>query len=175
MPELPLEQPAPPSAADERPDRLGVTLSAVRRRLGLLRWLVPATMFILVVLYEAGPARWILNNYGPDSHLAAELAVYGLLGPVAAAVLLDLLGRWIEERETTELQARALAQARAHAEHTRRMTDDTLQTLFAVSTLVGSLEDRAAELPSGAAEQLRATHRALDDAIQRLYARLKDN
>jgi hypothetical protein len=55
------------------------------------------------------------------------------------------------------------------------MTDDTLQTLFAVSTLVGSLEDRAAELPSGAAEQLRATHRALDDAIQRLYARLKDN
>jgi hypothetical protein len=164
-----------PVASSERSDRLGVTLSAVRRRLGILRWVVPAAMFMLVVLYEAGPARWILNTYGPSYHLAAELAVYGLLGPVAAAILLDLLGRWIEERETTELQARALAQARAHAEQTHRLTDDILQTMFAVSTLIGSFEDRAEELPNGAAEQLRSTHRALDDAIQRLYTRLKDN
>jgi hypothetical protein len=175
MPSSPTEQLDTPPLVGERPDRLGVALSAVRRRLGLLRWLVPAAMFILVVLYEAGPARWILNTYGATYHLAAELAVYGLLGPVTAAILLDLLGRWIEERETTELQARALAQARAHAEHTHRLTDDILQTLFAVSTLVGSIEDRAEDLPSGAAEQLHATHRALDDAIQRLYARLKDN
>jgi hypothetical protein len=132
-------------------------------------------MFVLVILYEAGPARWILNSYGQTYHLMAELALYGLLGPLSAAILLDLLGRWIEERETTELQARALAQARAHAEQTHRLTDDILQTMFAVSTLIGSLEDRAAELPPGAAEQLQATHHALDDAIQRLYARLKNS
>jgi hypothetical protein len=175
MPSTPSNQADVLRAAIERPDRLGVTLSAVRRRLGVLRWLVPAAMFILVVLYEAGPARWILNTYGAGYHLAAELAVYGLLGPIAAAILLNLLGRWIEERETTELQARALAQARAHAEQTRHLTDDILQTMFAVSTLIGSLEARANELPDGAADQLRATHRALDDAIQRLYARLKES
>jgi hypothetical protein len=163
------------SSPADNSDRLGVTLSAVHRRLGLLRWVVPSAMFVLVVLYEAGPARWILNTYGPTYHLAAEMALYGLLGPALAAILLDLLGRWIQERETTELQSRALAQARDQAALSHRLGDDVLQGLFAASALVGSLKDHAAELPPGTAEHLQATHHALDDSIQRLYDRLKQS
>lgn len=154
-------------------DRLGIRLSAVHRRLGLLRWIVPSAMFLMVVLYEAGPARWILITYGLSYHMAAEMTLYGLLGPALAAILLDLLGRWLQERETTELQSRALAQAREHAELTHRLSDDILQDLFAASALVGSLKDRAADLPSDTADHLQATYRALDDSIQRLYARLQ--
>lgn len=154
-------------------DRLGPALSAVRRRLGWLRWAVPIVMFLLVVLYEAGPARWILIRYGPTYHLVAELALYGVLGPSLAAVLLDLLGRWIEERETTEAQARALARAREHAQQAHHLSDDILQNLFAVSALVGALQDHAVELPPDTAEQLQAAQHALDASIQRLYDRLE--
>jgi hypothetical protein len=154
-------------------DPLGPTLSAVRRRLGGLRWIVPFGMLGLVVVFEFGPARWIENKLGSASHFTAELAFYGLLGPALAALLLDLLGRWIEERETTELQAQALARARQHAHAGRELADDTLQTLFAASALIATLEAHAGELPEGAADRLGATHRALDDAIQRLYARLR--
>jgi hypothetical protein len=154
------------------PDRLGPALAAVRRRLSLLRWLVPALMLGLVLVYELGPARWLMLAGGYQWNLAGDLALYGLLGPVLTALLLELLGRWIEERETSELQALALARAREQAQASRQLTDDTLQTLFAASAVLTALEDQAADLPPVALKQLLDTHLALDQAISRLHRRL---
>lgn len=154
-------------------DRLDQTLLVVRQRMGLLRWLVPVGMFLLVVVYELGPARWTLAQWGPSVHIAIDLTVYGVLGPALAAVLLNLLGRWIEERETTAAQSQALAQARERAQLQRDLTDDTLQTLFAASAMLAALEDHAASLPPDAAERIQTTHTALEVAIKKQYAGLK--
>jgi hypothetical protein len=129
-------------------------------------------MLVLVAIYELGPARWLLAAGEPLWHLLADVALYGLLGPGLAAVLLELLARWIEERETSELQALALARAREQAQTSRQLTDDTLQTLFAASALLASLEDHAAELPPGTLDRLITTHEALDQGISRLHRRL---
>lgn len=163
---------AQPSDQSAAPDRFGPALAAVRRRLSLLKWLVPAVMLVLVVVFELGPARWLLAAWGPTGQLAADVALYGLLGPALTALLLELLGRWIEERETSELQALALARAREQAQTSRQLTDDTLQTLFAASTLLASLEAQVADLPAGTYDRLLTTHHELDQAISRLHRRL---
>jgi len=154
------------------PDRLGPALAAVRRRLSLLKWLVPSGMLVLVVIFELGPARWLPPLWSFSGHLVADVALYGLLGPALTALSLELLGRWIEERETSELQALALVRAREQALASRQLTDDTLQTLFAASALLASLEDQAAAMPAGTLDRMLATHHELDQAISRLHRRL---
>jgi signal transduction histidine kinase len=163
----------PPTVHASQDDRLDQALVAVRQRLGLLRWLVPVGMFLLVVVYEIGPARWTLARLGPTPHIAIDLTLYGVLGPTLAAVLLDLLGRWIEERETTAAQSLALAQARERAQLQHDLTDDTLQTLFAASAMLAALEGHAADLPANALTHIQTTHAALETAIQKQYASLK--
>ena len=162
----------PSTANGGTEDRLDQALVAARQRLGLLRWLVPVGMFLLVVVYEVGPARWTLAQFGPTVHIVIDLTVYGVLGPALAAVLLDLLGRWIEERETTAAQSIALAQARQRVQLHRDLTDDTLQHLFALSALLASLEDYAADLPADTLAHIQTTHAALEAAIKKQYAGL---
>jgi signal transduction histidine kinase len=147
-------------------------LPALRRRLGLLQWLVPAGLLLLVVAYEVGPSRWIHDRMGNTYHFVAEILVYGTIGPVLAFILLDFLGRWLEERETSDLQAQVLARAREQARLHRQFSDDTLQALFAVSLRLTTLESNWPDLPPEAAAQLRETQAALNEAIQRLHTRL---
>lgn len=168
-----MQHTVPPAANAGQDDRLDQALVAVRQRLGLLRWLVPVGMFLLVVVYELGPARWTLAHWGPTPHITIDLTLYGVLGPALAAVLLDLLGRWIEERETTAAQSLALAQARERAQMQHDLTDDTLQTLFAASAMLAALEDHAADLPANALAHIQTTHAALETAIKKQYAGLK--
>jgi len=160
---------SPPPPALERPF---LPLPALRRRLGLLQWLVPAGLLLLVVAYEVGPSRWIHDRMGDTYHFVAEILVYGTIGPVLAFILLDFLGRWLEERETSDLQAQVLARAREQARLHRQLSDDTLQALFAVSLRLTTLESNWPDLPPEAAAQLRETQAALNQAIQRLHTRL---
>ena len=147
---------SPAPASEASTDRLGPALAAVRRRLSLLRWLVPVAMFALVLVYELGAGPWLDAQGGVVWHRVVDIVFYGLLGPALTALALELLSRWIEERETSELQALALARAREQAQAGRQLTDDTLQTLFAASTLLASLEAQAAAMPSGTLERMLA-------------------
>jgi signal transduction histidine kinase len=147
-------------------------LPALRHRLGLLQWLVPAGLLLLVVAYEVGPSRWIHDRMGDTYHFVAEILVYGTVGPVLAFILLDFLSRWLEERETSDLQAQVLARAREQARLHRQLSDDTLQALFAISLQLTTLESNWPDLPPEAAAQLRETQAALNEAIQRLHTRL---
>jgi signal transduction histidine kinase len=149
-------------------ERLPLTLSAIRRRLKLLQMLVPAGLLLLVVVYEVGPARWLHDSLSAGSYFIAEILVYGTVGPMLAFVLLEFLGRWLEERETNELQAQVLAQARERARLNHKLSDDAVQALFAASALIASLESRLPDLSPQAAAQLREAKQALDQAIQQL-------
>ncbi|MCC7358565.1 MAG: hypothetical protein IT317_03760 [Anaerolineales bacterium] len=163
---------SPASVSEPPADRLGPALAAVRRRLSLLRWLVPLGMFLLVLVYELGAGPWLDAQGELVWHRGMDIVFYGLLGPALTAVALWLLGRWIEERETSELQSLALARAREQAQAGRQLTDDTLQTLFAASTLLSALETHAAAMPPGTLERMLSTHHELDRAIGRLHRRL---
>jgi signal transduction histidine kinase len=156
-------------------ERRPLTLPTLRRRIGLLQWLIPAGLLLLVVAFESGPSRWIHDWFGETYHFLAEIVIYGTVGPVLAFVLLDFLGRWLEERETSDLQAQVLAQAREQARLHRQVSDDTLQALFAVSLRLAMLEASLPDLPPEAAAQLRETQAAVNQAIQQLHTRLLDD
>ncbi len=155
-------------------EQLPLSLSTLRRRFGLLRWLLPLGLLLLVAAYEIGPARWIFERVGDAYHFAAEILLYGTVGPILTFTLLSFMGRWLEERETSELQAQVLAQAREQAKINHKLSDDTLQALFATSVLLAALESNP-ELPPESAEQLREAQRALNHAIQQLQAHLLNN
>src|SRR5574341_759052 len=161
-------QPAP------TPVRPLPTLSKLRQRMNVLKVVVPVSMFALVVVYEFGPARWIYYAVGDTYHFLAEILFYGTLGPALAYVVLEVLGRWLDERETSDFQSRVLAKAREQAKVSDKMSDDALQALFAATILLSSLETALPELPPETVAQLRETRQALEQTILRVSAYLRD-
>lgn len=169
-----LTRPAYDRAFFQRLKHWSFPLAALRRWLVRLRWLVPASLVMLVVAYEVGPASWIYASLGYRFHLLAEILLFGTVGPALAFILLDLLGRWLEECETSDLQTQILAQARERIQNSRQLNDDALQALFAAGILVASLQSGRAEFPREMVTRLEETERALHQAIERLRTSLLD-
>jgi hypothetical protein len=143
-----------------------------RQRLGLLRWLIPFGMVFLVIVYEVGPSRWVYERLGFAYHLAAEIVLFGTVGPVLVFVLLELLGRWIDEKETADFQANLLANAQMKELEARQINDDTIQVLFATSLLITNFKTDQTDLPPSTAIQIEVTEQALHDAMQRLRSHI---
>lgn len=144
----------------------------VRERLRLLSWIVPLAMLVIVVGYEIGPSRWLYERYGFEFHLVAELIIFATVGPALAFAILQLLQRWLEERDTSELQAALLARSRAEAEGSRQLNDDALQVLFAAGVLIDTLKSSNQELPPELVAQVDDTERALREAVAQLRGHL---
>lgn len=164
---LTLDQQRSP-ALEQRPSHV-----VFRRRFHLLQKLIPATLVLLVVIYEIGPARWIHDILGEDQHFVAEILVYATVGPALAFLLLDFVGRWLDERDTAELQAQVLAHARESERISRELSDEALQTLFAASALLASFKSTLPDIPPETAAALRDTEQALGQAIQKLRDQLQ--
>jgi signal transduction histidine kinase len=147
-------------------------LTSFRQQLKVFKWLIPIGLMLLVVLYEIGPSRWIFEGFGFTYHLSIEILIFGTVGPALAFVLLELLGRWIEEKETADLQARILARANEKELKVRQLNDDTLQVLFATSLLITTIKSDQTDLPLNTATQIEVTEQALDDAMKRLRSHL---
>jgi signal transduction histidine kinase len=145
----------------------------VQAHLPLLSWIVPLAMFALVVGYEVGPSRWIHESLGYRYHLAAEILFYATLGPALAFAILKLLQRWLEERDTSDLQAHLLARTRAEAEGSRQLNDDALQVLFAAGVLIDMLKAGNGDtVPPDLRERIDQTEKALQEAVAQLRSHL---
>jgi hypothetical protein len=128
-------------------------------------------LFVLVVGYELGPARWLNDRLGTTVHFLAEIIVYGTVGPILAYLLLDFFSRWMAERETSDLQAKMLAEAHLHAQRRFVQNDDVLQDLFAASVILNSLQERSEELPPDVARQVAEAKRAVGDTLQHVIVK----
>jgi len=156
---------APPSS--RRPP---LSLDNLRQRLNLLRWLVPAGLLLVVVANELSLARWVHLTFGDLAATIIDIVLYGSIGPVLAYLLLTFIGRWLDERETSDLQSQALHQARAQVQLTHDLTDDALQTLFATSMLLDQLTEGLPNATPEAAAHFRAAEQAVNRAIEQLYS-----
>jgi hypothetical protein len=152
------------------PVRRPLSLASLRRRLDLLRWLVPAALLLLVIVNELGLARWVHLNLGDMAVTTLNIVLYGSIGPALAYFMLTFIGRWLEERETSELQSQALHQARAQVQRSHDLTDDALQTLFATSVVLDNLTDGLSDLTPKTATHFHAARQAVTHAIEQLYA-----
>ncbi len=148
---------------------------SLRRQFRLLRWLIPLALMLLVIAYELGPARWIFENLGFNYHLLAEILIFATVGPALVFIMLDLLIRWLDERDTADHQASLLSLAHKNVQSSRQLHDDVLQTLFATSLLIAKLKSDKTSLSPELAEQIEANDRALDEARQRLQSHLQDS
>lgn len=150
----------------------GISLDHLQNRFSLIRWLVPALLFLLVTAYELGPSRWINDRFGFTYHLAAEILFFAIIGPTLAFALLDMARRWLDERDTSDWQARLLTRAREDALRSRQLNDDAVQVLFATGTMFKAIKADGVELPAESAAQIDAAEKALDQAISRLREHL---
>lgn len=145
----------------------------LRNWLRVLRWALPLAMLCLVVLYELVAARWFHVNMGEAFHYLAEILFYGTIGPALAFILLHFLGRWLEEKETSDLQAKLLAQAREYTGVSNKLNDNALQTLFAVRVLINSLQVGLKKQDQEFAALLKNTESTLELAIKELREHLE--
>ena len=144
----------------------------MRQRLPTLRWIVPLVLILLVILYEIGPARWVYWPLGFVYHTLSDIIMFGTIGPILAYLVLTFVDRWLEEKETADLQATVLAKARADADASRQLSDDAVQVLFASGTLLELIKEACPNLPEETAVQMTAMEQSLDQAIQRLRSHL---
>src|SRR3989304_6623342 len=79
----------------------------LRRRVDHLRWFLPLSLALMSVLYQLGPAAWIHDRLSHALHYASEIALYGLVGPLAVYWAIGRVRGWLEDRERLERQARA--------------------------------------------------------------------
>lgn len=150
-------------------DRLALSLVTVRQRLHLLRWLVPLSLFLLVIIYEVGPGRWTAGM-GRPYHVLLEIVLFALVGPTLAFLFLDFTERWLEERDTSDLQAQVVAQAQADADRSRELCDDALQALFSAGTLIASLK---VNMPPEEARPVETAEAALNEVVGELRDHLE--
>jgi len=149
-------------------DRLNLSLTA--QRISVLKWVLPLAMALIVLGVEFAQMVWLAG--GGMSEFIADLLAYGTVGPLLLFWLLDVLQRWLIERETSALQARLLARAREHLHDNQNLSDTTLQSLFATSLYINDIHDHVAGLPPEAVAQLEAAHQSLDAAITGLREHL---
>jgi signal transduction histidine kinase len=146
----------------------------MRRRIRMLQWTVPLGLVLFVVIYQIGPARWILESLGVQPHLIAEILVFAVVGPLLAYWLLHFLSRWLEEREISELQAQLLAHTREQARISHELSDKALQTLFAASMLLSTLHSSLGDLSPEETSTLLKTQEALNSAIRQIRDHLEN-
>ncbi len=140
----------------------------------MLQWTMPLGLVLFVVIYQIGPARWILESLGVEPHLIAEILVFAVVGPLLAYWLLHFLSRWIEEREISELQAQLLAHTREQARISHELSDKALQTLFAASMLLSTLQSSLGDLSPEETSTLLKTQEALNAAIRQIRDHLEN-
>jgi len=150
-----------------------VLRSNLHHKLGLLRWLIPLGMVLLVIAYEVGPSRWIYNSAGFTAHLVAEILLFGTVGPLLAFLLIELLDRWLIEKENAELHASLLALAKKKEFEVSQISDDTIQVLFAAGLLITNLKAEQFDPSLVDTSQIEVTEQALQEAIQRLRSQIK--
>ena len=150
------------------------SIANLRYWLRVMKWLVPLALLGLVIIYELVAARWFHNHLGEEVHYLAEILFYGTIGPVLAFTLLHFLNRWLEEKETSDLQAQLLAEAREYANVSNKLNDDALQTLFAVRVLLSSIETGLKKPDPEVTTLLKSTSMSLESAIKELREHLEN-
>jgi signal transduction histidine kinase len=143
--------------------------------LKVLRWVLPLALLLIVIAYETVVAPWFHHGFGEKYHYLSEILFYGTIGPLLAFVLLDFLDRWLEEKETNDVQSRILAEVKAYAGMSHKLNDEALQTLFAVSMLLSSLESPIQKQDPEAAALLKKTENTLEIAINEIREHLENH
>ena len=143
----------------------------LNRRVHVLKWAFPIGIAALVLIYQFVFVRSIQAWFGSGYQFIAEVLFYGTLGPILAFLFLDTFERWLEERETADLQARVLAEVRQDADQGRKLGDDSLQALFAVSVLLKSIKQRILDLQP----EEEAIFEDTEQAIERAMVQLRDH
>ncbi|MCZ7572902.1 MAG: ATP-binding protein [Ardenticatenaceae bacterium] len=82
----------------------------LKQRIAILRWALPVTLAIITILYQLWSAHLAHNYYGETIHYAVEFLFYATVGPLLIFLALTRLGRWLDEKERVEKQARASEQ-----------------------------------------------------------------
>lgn len=149
--------------------------SYLHPRLRFFRWSVPLLLLAFVIIYEVGPARWLYVQWGPFFRTVTDVLIFGVIGPFFAFTLLYFLERWLDERDTADLQMHILNRVQAEVQNGRELHDDALQVLFAASMLIDSLKSALPQLPDDTTVQIEITEAALQQAIHQLRSHLLNN
>lgn len=99
----------------------------LEKRLSTLQWAIPLFLALLVLGYQLGVARWVLNNINEDLHFSIEVLFFSTSGPLLAFWTLRQIKRWLLEK--TE----ALEQARSHRNRLAAITNASADAILGIT------------------------------------------
>lgn len=100
----------------------------VYERVVLLRWVLPITIFVVVVGYQLFLFRWVHDEVGFVQHSALEIAVYGVIGPIVLFLALNWVAQGLKQKE----EAERLFHEREH--FLANITDNAAEAILSLDT-----------------------------------------
>jgi PAS domain S-box-containing protein len=85
----------------------GMNYSTLKDRIEFWRWLLPAVMIVIVLLYQLILARWVHDTFSDAAHYGVEILFFGSIGPALTFLTLTQIGRWLAEKDQAIEHARA--------------------------------------------------------------------
>lgn len=140
------------------------TLSA---RLRLMRWVLPAAIALLGLIYQLALARYVQSHYGNEIHFAQEIFLYAVLYPIVMWFVLGTVRRWVEQKEQAEAEVYRLnVELQQRVEERTRELMAKAEALTAANNRLHELDEMKSEFVSLVSHELRAPLTNVRGAIE---------
>ncbi len=141
-----------------------MTLSS---RLRLMRWVLPAAVAFLGLIYQLALARYVQSHYGNDIHFAQEIFLYAVLYPVLMWFVLGTVRRWVEQKEQAEAEVYRLnVELQQRVEERTRELREKAEALSSANERLQELDGLKSEFVSMVSHELRAPLTNVRGAIE---------
>lgn len=139
----------------------------IERRLNLLQWLLPLSLFGVVLLYQLG-MMFIHDWLGEWAHYAMELLLYGVIGPVVVTwFTVRLFRSWLAQKEQIEEEkVKAISEERDRI--ARELHDGVQQDLFLLGLKVDLCCELVGSNPERVTQELKSVRQTLTEGINDL-------
>jgi len=141
--------------------------SSLAQRMRLLQWAMPLIIMIVATLFQLGPALYVHDNFGHDSHWGVEILFYGTVGPTVVWFVLRLIRHWLTEKEEAEAEVYRLnTELQKRVEERTHELREKNEALAKANTDLQQLDRMKSEFVSLVSHELRAPLTNMRSALE---------
>src|SRR3972149_4617004 len=141
--------------------------SSLAQRMRLLQWAMPLIIMIVATLFQLGPALYVHETLGHDSHWGVEILFYGTVGPTVVGFVLRLIRHWLTEKEEGEAEVYRLnTELQKRVEERTRELRKKNEALAKANADLQQLDRMKSEFVSLVSHELRAPLTNMRSALE---------
>jgi signal transduction histidine kinase len=136
-------------------------------RLGVMHWMLPATIAFFAAVYQIGLARYVHEQYGEWAHYSMEVFLYAAMAPILMWFVLGMVRTWVEQKEQAEAEVYRLNfELQQRVEERTRELKAQAEELTVANKRLQELDRLKSEFVSLVSHELRAPLTNVRSAVE---------